>query len=306
MVYAKLLLQGVPIDITHAKDADNNFQLAVKIPMLTTRFKDPNMSPLVLSKLPFSKSLRKEGEREAEGEEYGSYIPINLSVGEYENEVIPLKVFEYFINKASNIVACHCYCRVNSDCQNHAKKYGCMYMGDDTKNMILHENQQILSKEEAVQFVREAIEDGLIPLIGRSVGETEGQSIKDTGHFLSSCFCSSCCCINGKLISNASATLTSDNLIKKIKGLEVKIDPAKCVGCGTCLEVCVFKGREIVEGKATIDPEYCLGCGRCVDVCPNGAITIEIKDQSHIDELIAKIESVVDVEEQKDKVSALS
>ncbi len=306
MVYAKLLLQGVPIDITHAKDAENNFQLAVKIPMMTTRFKDPNMSPLVLSKLPFSKSLQKEPEKEEKGEEYGAYIPINLSVGDFENEVIPLKVFEYFINKASNIVACHCYCRVNSDCQDHEKKYGCMYMGDDTKNMILHENQQILSKEEAVQFVKEAIKDGLIPLIGRSVGETEGQSIKDTGHFLSSCFCCSCCCINGKMISNASSALTSDSLIKKIKGLEVKIDPAKCVGCGTCLEVCVFKGREIIEGKATIDPEYCLGCGRCVEVCPNGAITLEIEDSSYIDELIAKIESVVDVEEQKDKISALS
>ena len=33
--------------------------------------------------------------------------------------------------------------------------------------------------------------------------------------------------------------------------------------------------------------------------------SIEIKDQSHIDELIAKIESVVDVEDQKDKISAL-
>lgn len=303
LVYAKLLLQGVPIDITHAKDADNNFQLAVKIPMLTTRFKDPNMSPLVLSKLPFSKSLQKETEKEEKGEEYGSYIPINLSVGDFENEVIPLKVFEYFINKASNIVACHCYCRVNSDCQNHEKKYGCMYMGDDTKNMILHENQQILSKEEAVQFVKEAIEDGLIPLIGRSVGETEGQSIKDTGHFLSSCFCCSCCCINGKMISNASSAITLDNLIKKIEGLEVKMDPAKCVGCGTCLEVCVFKGREIIEGKATIEPEYCLGCGRCVDVCPNRAITIQIENSGHIDELIAKIEAIVDVRDQTNKIA---
>jgi ferredoxin len=305
MKYAKLLLQGVPIDITHGKDTDNNFQLCVKIPMLTTRFKDPNLSPLVLSKLPFSKSFQKEKEKEAEGEEYGAYIPVNLSAGDYENEVIPLKVFEHFINKASNIVVCHCYCRVNSDCQNHAKKYGCMYMGDDTKNMVLHEFQRIVSKEEAVQFVREAIEDGLIPLIGRSVGETEGQSIKDTGHFLSSCFCCSCCCINGKMISNASAAVTSGNMIKKIEGIEVKIDPVKCVGCGTCLEVCVFKGREIVEGKATVEPEYCLGCGRCVDVCPNGAITIEIENPSHIEELIAKIESIVDVEDQKDKISAL-
>ena len=72
----------------------------------------------------------------------------------------------------------------------------------------------------------------------------------------------------------------------------------KCVGCGTCLEVCVFKGREIIEGKATIEPEFCLGCGRCVDVCPNGANTIQIENLGHIDELIAKIEAIVDVRDQ--------
>jgi ferredoxin len=268
--------------------------------MLTTRFKDPQMSPLVLSKLPFSKSLQKKEEvKEDKGKEYGSYIPVNLSAGEYENEVIPLKVFEYFIDRASNIVVCHCYCRVNSDCQKHSKGHGCMYMGDDTKNMVLHENQRIISKEEAVQFVKEAIDDGLIPVIGRSVGETEGQSIKDTGHFLSSCFCCACCCINGKVASNASTALLTGNLIKRIEGLEVKIDPTKCVGCGTCLEVCVFKGREILEGKTTINPEMCLGCGRCVDICPNGAISIEIEDPSYIDEMIAKIEAIVDVKPQE-------
>ncbi|MFW9948751.1 MAG: DUF362 domain-containing protein, partial [Candidatus Thorarchaeota archaeon] len=306
MKYAKLLLQGIPIDITHGKDTNNNFQLCVKIPMLLTRFKDPDLNPLVLSKLPFSKSMRKETKKEEKGEEYGSYIPVNLSAGEYKNEIIPLKVFEYFIEKASNIVVCECLCRINYDCKNHDKKYGCMYMGDDTKNMVLHDRQRNISKEEAVQFVKEAIDDGLIPLIGRSVGETEGQSIKDTGHFLSSCFCCTCCCINGKMISNASHAMISDNMIKRIKGLEVKIDPAKCLGCGTCLGVCVFKGREIVDGKASIEPEFCLGCGRCVDVCPNGAISIEIEDQSYIDELIAKIESIVDVEDQKNKISTIS
>jgi len=77
----------------------------------------------------------------------------------------------------------------------------------------------------------------------------------------------------------------------------------KCVGCGTCLEVCVFKGREIIEGKATIEPEFCLGCGRCVDVCPNGAITIQIENSGHIDELIAKIEAIVDVRDQTNKIA---
>jgi UDP-glucose 4-epimerase len=248
--------------------------------------------------------LRKEEIKEEKPEEYGSYIPVNLSTGEYENQVIPLKVFEHFIEKASNIVVCECLCRIRYDCQDHDKTLGCMYMGDDTKNMVLTDIQRIITKEEAVNFVKKAIDDGLIPLIGRSVGETEGQSIEDTGHFLSSCFCCSCCCINGKMISNASHAIISDNMIKKMEGLEVKIDPEKCVGCGTCLEVCVFKGREIIDGKAIIEPEFCLGCGRCVDICPEGAISIQIEDSSYIDEMISKIESIVNVEDQEKKIEA--
>ncbi|MHA2393596.1 MAG: hypothetical protein ACXAEX_16795 [Promethearchaeota archaeon] len=40
-----------------------------------------------------------------------------------------------------------------------------------------------------------------------------------------------------------------------------------------------------------------------MSVCPNGGIAIEIKDQSHIDELIAKIEAVVDVRDQTNKIT---
>jgi ferredoxin len=303
MLYAKLLLRGDPIDITYAKDADNNFQLCAKIPMLTTRFKDPTVSPLVLSKLPFTSSFTNVEGSVGGIEEYGSYIPVNVSMGEYKNEVVPLKVFEHFISRASNIVVVHCPCRRNYKCTDHSIIHGCMYMGDDTKNMVLNpEEQRNISKEEAVQYVKEAIEDGLIPLIGRSVGESEGQTVRDTGHFLSSCFCCTCCCINGKMFSNASEATVSSTMLEKIKGLEVKIDPAKCVGCGTCLEVCVYKGRELIEGKATI-MEHCLGCGRCVEVCPNGAISIEIEDSSYIDEMISRIEAIVDVEPQKTKTT---
>jgi len=298
MKYAKLLLRRDPIDITYAKDADNNFQTCIKLPFLFTWFKDPNMSWITLSKLPFTSSLADVEGSVGGPKEYGSYIPVNISMGEYKNEVVPLKVFEHFINKASNIVVVHCLCRINYKCQNHSIEHGCMYMGDDTKNIVLNpEQQRVISKEEAVQYVREAIEDGLIPLLGRSIGETEGQKVHDTGHFLSSCFCCTCCCINGKMFSNASETMLSSSMLERMKGLEVKIDPAKCVGCGKCLEVCVYKGRELVDGKATII-EHCLGCGRCVEVCPNGAVSIEIVDSSYMDEMISRIEAIVDVEDQ--------
>jgi NAD-dependent dihydropyrimidine dehydrogenase PreA subunit len=80
-----------------------------------------------------------------------------------------------------------------------------------------------------------------------------------------------------------------------MEGLTLEVDPEKCVGCGACMDVCVFVGREFINGKAVIDQERCLGCGRCEQVCPNGAINITLDDPKRLDELIKRIESSVDV-----------
>jgi UDP-glucose 4-epimerase len=257
--------------------------------------KDHNV--FIITKLPMFRS-----NREVEGEQYGAYIPINQSLGTYENQVVPYVIFKHFIEKASNIIFRNCPCRVNFGCQNHEHDLGCMFMGDDTLKVVIPEEKgRVATKEEALERVRLAIDDGLIPLLGRAVGETEGYGIEDTGHFLSCCFCCSCCCVNGRLITNGSVGGTK--IYQKMKGLTVEVDPNICVGCGKCLEVCVFKGRELVDGKAKVDPEYCLGCGRCENICPNGAITLKIEDSSYVDELISKIESVVDVQPQGSKVN---
>jgi ferredoxin len=81
-----------------------------------------------------------------------------------------------------------------------------------------------------------------------------------------------------------------------MEGLTVKVDPEKCVGCGACLDVCVFLGRNIIDGKAVIDEERCLGCGRCEQVCPNDAIYITLDDPKRLDEFIQAMEEFVDVE----------
>ncbi|MHA1241454.1 MAG: ATP-binding protein [Promethearchaeota archaeon] len=272
----------------------------VSIPFMTTRFnKKQEYNPLMLTKLPMFRKFREDREDE---NEYGAYIPINQSLGTYENQVLPYKVFKHFIEKASNIIFRDCPCRVNFDCQDHNKSLGCMFMGDDTLKVVIPESKGcVATKEEALERVQLAIEDGLIPLLGRAVGETEGYGIKDTGHFLSSCFCCSCCCINGRFITHG--TVDTKKLYQKMEGLTVEVDPTKCVGCGKCLEVCVFKGRELMDGKAVVDPEFCLGCGRCEAICPNGAVSITITDSTHVDALIKRIESVVDVEAQGFKIS---
>ena len=231
-------------------------------------------------------------------EEFGAYVPINKTLGTYESKVIPYKVFEHFIEKASNIVLMdYCGCRKFNDCQNHDISLGCLYAGDDTFQMKITKNRgHTAIKEEALERVRKAIDDGLIPLLGRAMGEAGGYGVEDTGHFLASCFCCSCCCINGKIMThgpNANFTMFS-----RMEGVSVNVDESKCEGCGKCVEVCVFRGRELVGEKAKIDRDRCLGCGRCAEVCPTGATTIIIDDISRVDELIGKIEEYVDVTPQ--------
>jgi len=42
---------------------------------------------------------------------------------------------------------------------------------------------------------------------------------------------------------------------------EIVVQPARCMGCGTCREVC----------PRGTDPALCTACGRCVEACPTGA-----------------------------------
>ncbi|MFW9951385.1 MAG: DUF362 domain-containing protein [Candidatus Thorarchaeota archaeon] len=248
--------------------------------------------PYILTKLPI---FREIAVRRTEPENTrGSYIPINTSLGTYENQLLPEKLIEYFIKKAKHFYVQNiCGCRVFHDCQDHDKTLGCMYIGNDVKNFNLPpEKGRFITQKAALRQVRKAIKNGLIPVFGRSPGETNGVGVEDTGHVMSMCFCCSCCCVNGKVWQNGTIAIQT---FSRMDGLTVKVDPDKCVGCGTCLDVCIFVGRNIVDGKAVIDQERCLGCGRCEKVCPNGAINITLDDPKRIDEFIQKMEEFVDV-----------
>lgn len=58
--------------------------------------------------------------------------------------------------------------------------------------------------------------------------------------------------------------------------LHPMIDPAACLGCGSCVSACP-EGDVIglIRGKAAmIEPTHCIGHGACADACPTGAISL--------------------------------
>jgi len=304
--YSKRFLMELPTNFAPGLDEGGNFLIYIKIPVISVKFKNPNESQYSLFRLPFFRDMILKAsmeEKEDKRENYGHYVPVNYSLGKYENVVVPYKVFEYFINKASNIVLRTCPCREHWECKNYPIEIGCIFMGDDTKRMVLSDDQgRVATKGEALEHVRKAIDAGLIPLIGRNVAEAEnGHGVKDTGHFLGGCFCCECCCIGIKTREYGFSDSMSGDSYGGMEGIKIKVDSEKCVGCGKCIEACAYKARKIIDGKAKVNPIMCVGCGRCVNACQHGATSIEIEDPDYIENFIAKIESIVDVTDQSIK-----
>jgi len=267
-------------------------RVRINKPFITARFnKEKNYHPFILSKLPIFRNLLTTRMTD---DDVGFFVPINQSLGTFESQILPVKVFKHFIDKASNIVMMHnCGCRNFYGCQDHDKSLGCLYMGDDTLKILIPEDKgHVATKEEALERVKLAVDNGLIPLLGRAMDEAVDFGVEDTGRFLSMCFCCPCCCIDVKILKYASSRV---DLFQRMEGLTVKVDEDLCVGCGDCLEACVFDGMEMIDGIAKVNQERCLGCGRCESVCPNDAISILINEPRVVDNLINKIESHVDV-----------
>jgi NAD-dependent dihydropyrimidine dehydrogenase PreA subunit len=224
----------------------------------------------------------------------GSPIPINVSLN-YEDQILPFKVTEYFIQKAGTILMMDCPCRRTNGCKNHDVTLGCTWLGRGAGKMdrTRYPGARLVTKQEALERERLAYENGLVPHMGKLRADAKIYNVLDCeNEFMSICHCCPCCCI----VSLAKyGPPEYKKYIKRMEGVQVRVDSDKCAGCGKCFKVCIYNGLKMKNDKTTINQENCMGCGRCERVCTNKAITISIDDYSHIDELIARYESRVDI-----------
>jgi len=223
-------------------------------------------------------------------------IPVNQEVGTFQNQVLSIAVVEYFINKSEHIFLYDtCPCRVNRECRNHDHNaYGCMLLGKGVLKRKPDLEGYIATKEEALERLRGAVADGLIPGFGRlradAIGRIGGPD-PDTGDLFNLCYCCPCCCVIGTFKDSPRYVR---EIFKRMEGLSVAHEEDACTECGDCAEVCIFGALERVDGKVERDFEKCFGCGRCVTACPNEAMSIALEEGS-VEKMIARIESRVDV-----------
>ena len=65
----------------------------------------------------------------------------------------------------------------------------------------------------------------------------------------------------------------------------IKIDEAKCTGCGMCVPGCPEGALQVIDGKARLISDlFCDGLGACIGECPEGAITVEKREAEPYDE----------------------
>jgi NAD-dependent dihydropyrimidine dehydrogenase PreA subunit len=65
----------------------------------------------------------------------------------------------------------------------------------------------------------------------------------------------------------------------------IKIDEAKCTGCGVCMPNCPEGALKIIDHKARLISDlFCDGLGACIGHCPEGAISTEEREAEAYEE----------------------
>ena len=209
-------------------------------------------------------------------------IEINKSV-ETGETIVPSKIVEHFIEKSNyRWIMNFCICRESNNCKNYPHEYGCLFLGEAVKG-INPKLGRMVSKEEALEYVKKCREAGLIHQIGQNKLDTIWLGIGPGDKLFTICNCCECCCLAGGI--QYVPPQIAKQIYHKMPGVEVKVTE-RCVGCGTCEKVCFLNAIQIMNKKAYINQDLCRGCGRCVEKCPKNAIELTFNDAKCLEKSI--------------------
>jgi len=218
-------------------------------------------------------------------------IQINEPLDSPETTVLPSQVVEHYINQANHHwIMDFCICRDGDQCQDYPRELGCLFLGKPVLQ-INSRMGRLVTKEEALEHLKKCREAGLVHSIGSNRIDSIWLGVKPTEELMTICNCCPCCCLWG-LVTDLTPTI--GNKITRMPGVEVQVTD-DCRGCGSCEDgICFADAIHVIDGQAHISLE-CRGCGRCVEICPEGAIKLTFDGEETINDVIRRLDDLVDL-----------
>ena len=215
-------------------------------------------------------------------------IPVESAIKDLPG-VSDYEKLSYYLNKYDTFCVSPCSCRasrssINDGC-GHLAEEMCVQMGKGAEHYIRTGRARQISREEALEIITRAEENGLMHDI---------PNIEEAGESAAICNCCSCACFGLRvgLMFGARDAIRSN--------FQAEVDEAKCVACAQCVEVCpanalklgqklcttvniapssYVKLSEHLVSKAAWNPDY---RENREDVLPSGTAPCKVACPAHI------------------------
>jgi Pyruvate/2-oxoacid:ferredoxin oxidoreductase delta subunit len=200
-------------------------------------------------------------------------IPVGVTV-QSDSQVLAFEDVKGIIENAKKLAVTKCTCRlVAHKCDRTLE--ACLQVNNAASYAISRGTGRQITKDEALEIVRKAEEEGLIHA-------TFNQRSVD--HVI--CNCCGCCCQFLPILIKQGISVVAPSRF------HAEVDPELCSGCETCVERCYFgaiemrpKDGEEEDLVAQVNSESCLGCGLCKVTCPTEAISMrEVRPSDFVPE----------------------
>lgn len=194
-------------------------------------------------------------------------VPVEEQIEVQQEQIIPYEEVEKLIESSDTIGVAHCYCRhfknlLDEQCNLNASKLNCLQLGKNAQFAIKYGFSKQISKEEALEILQEAEDQGLVH---KAIHVNQNPEKPEAAI----CNCCKCCCETFQMYYRGMAPFHSLTSYVSI------VDKDLCVGCETCVNICPVEAPELIDTISVINEERCIGCGVCAHHCPEEAIRLE-------------------------------
>ena len=215
-------------------------------------------------------------------------VPVESAIKDLPG-VSDYEKLSYYLNKYDTFCVSPCSCRasrssINDGC-GHLAEEMCVQMGKGAEHYIRTGRARQITREEALEIITRAEENGLMHDI---------PNIEEAGESAAICNCCACACFGlrvGRMFGARDAIRSN---------FQAEVDEAKCVACAQCVEVCpanalklgqklcstvniapasYVKLSEHIVSKAAWNPDY---RENREDVLPSGTAPCKVACPAHI------------------------